>query len=97
MGSKIKSLEPWQVGCLFTEKFGKKFNESVKKKFWYAPLPPEIPFALFIIGAQKLVLCLVDLELRGQLGLLTGLKIDEIGGSSHRNQILFPSFFLSDP
>ena len=29
IGSQIGNLKIWQVECLFTEKFGKKFNENV--------------------------------------------------------------------
>ena len=38
-GPEIESLKIWQVGCLFTEKFGKKFNGNVKKIFDMPLLP----------------------------------------------------------
>ena len=70
-------------GVSFYWKIRQEIRWGCQKNFLVQPYPPSIPFALFVIGAQKLALCLVDLELCGQLGLLPGLKIDEIDGPSH--------------
>ena len=51
MGSQIENLKIWQVGYQCTEKFSEKFNESVKKIFFGAPLSLRIQVALFIIIA----------------------------------------------
>ena len=54
---------------------------------------PQHSLCIFVISAWKWTLCLVDLELLGQLGLLTGLKMDEIGWSSHRKLNFVRQFY----
>ena len=65
----------------------------MSKKFFGPPLPPSTPFAVFVIGVRNWALCLMDLELHGQHGLLTGMKMDEIGWSSHRKLNFVRQFY----
>ena len=56
IGSKIKDLETCHVGCLFTEKFGKKFNENVKKIF-SPPLLPQVSPLQYLLSVPKIERC----------------------------------------
>ena len=49
MESKNESLKIWQVGCLFIEKFGKKFDENAKKIFLCANTPSMPKIGVFNI------------------------------------------------
>ena len=97
MGSKVENLKIWQVGYQFTEKFSEKFNESVKKIFFWCASTPQNPRCIVYHNSLKMNFVYSGSELLKQLGLLPGLKMNEIGWPNHRKLNFYACFILNNP